>query len=394
MWAVGAAMSVSAGPSAHAQTLKLLHTFTNSPDGAESMSGLVRDKAGNFYGTTYLGGTGAPFDGAGTIFVMTKTGKVIVLYSFCPSEPCVDGSNPSEALVVDGLSNLYGTTTTGGDSDNGVVFELTGAGQYSVLYSFKGFSQGDGANPNYGSLLRDKQGNLFGTTPYGGTANAGTLWQLDTKGNETVLHSFTGGADGGTPLAGVISDTNGNLYGTASVGGSNAAGVLFQYAPSSKQFTVLHDFDSSSPDGTPYSGLVATGSISKKTFALYGTTFYGGTNGCGVVYKFENGAYSELYSLGAKTDGYGCNPTYGSLTLDATKTFLIGTTLFGGLSGDGVIYAVGIDGSTPSALYTFTGGADGARPYGSLVRVKHNLYGTTESFGASLWGTVYELILP
>lgn len=389
-------MAVLACPLTGAQSLKVLHAFTSSPDGASPYAGLIRDKHGNFYGTTYLGGSGAPFGGAGTVFKIDSKGKETVLYSFCPSEPCTDGSNPTGALVLDSAGNLYGTTTSGGgSSEAGTVFEISGAGQETVLYSFKGLAQGDGSTPGYGSLWLDSQG-LYGTTPYGGMScsysngGCGTIWRLDLNGNETVLHRFSG-ADGAIPLAGVIRDAAGSIYGTTSTGGASGCGLAFQYAPGPNHVTVLHDFGGCTGNGDGYfptSGLVMKGKD------LYGTTNAGGANACGIVYKVTVGSGETIvHNFASGSDG--CEPTYGSLVFDGTRTVLYGTTIAGGAFGDGIVYKVGVDGSNEQVLYTFTGGSDGGQPYGTLVRAGlHHLYGTTNSFGASGWGTAFKLLQP
>jgi uncharacterized repeat protein (TIGR03803 family) len=388
-------MAVVASPLTHAQTLKVLHAFTGSPDGAEPSAGLIRDTNGNFYGTTYLGGTGGSFPGAGTVYKIDSTGKETVLYSFCPSAPCTDGSNPSGALVLDSAGNLYGTTSSGGgSSEAGTVFEISAAGPETVLYNFKGLALGDGSTPGYGSLWLDSQG-LYGTTAYGGrscsysSAGCGTIWRVDLSGHETVLHRFRG-ADGAIPVAGVIRDGAGSIYGTTLTGGANGlgCGVLFQYAPGPHHLTVLHDFCTGTDGSIPISGLIMKGND------LYGTTQSGGANGCGLVYKVTRGSGETiLHSFGSGIDG--CGPTYGSLVFDAGRTALYGTTTFGGGFGDGVVYKVSVDGSNEQVLYTFTGASDGGQPYGTLVRNgPHNLYGTTSSFGASGWGTVFKLFQP
>jgi uncharacterized repeat protein (TIGR03803 family) len=254
-------MAVVASPLTHGQTLTVLHAFTSSPDGAEPSAGLIRDQSGNFYGTTSGGGAGAPFGGAGTVFKIDSNGNETVLYSFCPSEPCTDGSHPLGGLVLDSAGNLYGTTNSGGSSNAGTVFEISAAGQETVLYSFKGLAQGDGSTPSYGSLWLDSQG-LYGTTAYGGTScsyssgGCGTIWLVDLNGNETVLHRFTG-SDGAIPMAGVIRDGAGSIYGTTSTGGSKGA-----------------------DGGVPYGTLFQDG-----LHTLYGTTSSFGASGWGTVFK-------------------------------------------------------------------------------------------------------------
>lgn len=160
---------------------------------------------------------------AGATQAQTATESVILSFANFPR-----GANPFAPLLAGTGGALYGTTYEGGQSDLGVVFELAG-GSYKVLYSFKGAS--DGAKP-YAGLAQDAAGNLYGTTYQGGTANAGVVYKLTPSGQETVLYSFTGGADGGNPYAGVIVDSAGNLYGTAYGGGANnctgGCGVVYK----------------------------------------------------------------------------------------------------------------------------------------------------------------------
>jgi uncharacterized repeat protein (TIGR03803 family) len=137
---------------------------------------------------------------------------------------------PFAGLILDKAGNLYGTTAYGGASGLGTVFKLDTSGNETVLHGFTG-TGGDGANP-YAGLIMDKAGNLYGTTGYGGASGAGTVIKLDTSGNETVLHSFTGyPSDGATPFAGLIMDKAGNLYGTTISGGAFDAGTVFKLVP-------------------------------------------------------------------------------------------------------------------------------------------------------------------
>ncbi|HUE22201.1 MAG TPA: choice-of-anchor tandem repeat GloVer-containing protein, partial [Bryobacteraceae bacterium] len=132
----------------------------------------------------------------------------VVLHNFAPTT----GAYPVVGVIGDSAGNLYGTATVGGTSGQGVVYKLDSAGQYSVLFNFTGGA--DGGQP-YAGVIGDSAGNLYGTTSAGGAANAGVVYKLDRSGQETVLYSFTGGADGFEPLAGLIRDPAGNLYGTA-----------------------------------------------------------------------------------------------------------------------------------------------------------------------------------
>ena len=213
--------------SVQAQSFRVLYNF-NAADGLNPKSGLVRDKEGNLYGTTSYGGASH----GGTVFKVDTAGRETVLHIFTGP----DGIGPSAGLVRDKEGNLYGTTggggvSGGGLSGEGTVFRLDTAGRESVLHSFTG---PDGANPIAG-LIRDEAGNLYGTTAFGGFLNCagtgcGVVFKLDPAGNETVLHSFTW-PDGAFPFAGLVQDKAGNLYGTTTDGGASGFGTVFTLAP-------------------------------------------------------------------------------------------------------------------------------------------------------------------
>jgi uncharacterized repeat protein (TIGR03803 family) len=185
-------------------------------------SSLIRDSKGNLYGTTNGGGA----SGAGVVFKIDTSGNETVLYSFTGG---ADGDGPFAGVIRDSAGNLYGTTYGGGASGAGVVFKVDTSGSETVLYSFTGGA--DGANPFWVTLARDSKGNLYGTTQFGGASNAGLVFKVDMSGNETVLHSFTGGTDGGNPFVGVIFGPDGRLYGTTAFGGQTDAGVVFAIEP-------------------------------------------------------------------------------------------------------------------------------------------------------------------
>ena len=232
---------------------------------------MIRDSAGNLYGTTSSGGA-ADF---GVVYKIDTTGHETVLYSFTGG---ADGGHPLAGVIRDSAGNLYGTTETAGASDPGygVVYKIDATGQETVLYSFIGGA--DGAYPVAG-VIRDSAGNLYGTTESGGAADFGVVYKIDTTGHETVLYSFTGGADGGIPVAGVIRDSAGNLYGTTQSGGTSSAGVVYRIDTTGHE-TVLYSFTGGEDGGNPLSGVVVD-----PTGNLYGTTYSGGTHNEGVVFK-------------------------------------------------------------------------------------------------------------
>jgi uncharacterized repeat protein (TIGR03803 family) len=217
----GAGVVYKVDPTGHET---VLHTFTGGGDGGYYASGLIIDLAGNLYGTTNGGGnlSASPCIGygCGVVYKVDPSGNETVLYSFMGG---TDGGGPNAGVIRDSAGNLYGTA--------GNVFKLDASGNETVLYTFTGGA--DGGNP-YSSLLRDAEGNLYGTTQGGGSSGQGVVYKVDTSGNETVLHTFTGGADGGQPYSAVIPDEAGNLYGTTYVGGSGEAGVLFKLKRSAR----------------------------------------------------------------------------------------------------------------------------------------------------------------
>lgn len=311
------------------------------------------------------------------------------LYTFTGG---ADGGQPIGGLIEDTEGNLYGTTCCGGTYGAGTVFMLDKSGSETVLYSFTGGADGD---QPYANLIRDAKGNLYGTTYWGGTSAAcnggtgcGVVFKLDAGGQEMVLHAFAGtDGDGANPYDGLVQDSAGNVYGTTVSGGTSSAcsggcGVVFGISKFGKE-RVLHSF--SGADGAiPYAGLVLDAKGN-----LYGTTQYGGTYGSGTVFKLDNTrTESVLYSFSGGTDGR--LPLLGYLVRD-TKGNLYGTTQFGGVYGAGNVFKLD-NTNTETVLYSFSGGTDGAYPYAGLVRdAEGNLYGTTNQGGASGYGTVFKV---
>ncbi len=307
-------------------------------------------------------------------------GKFHMLHSFLDGD---DGATPNTPVILDRKGNIYGTALQGGTSNNGVVFEITAKGSESVLYSFAGGN--DGRRPEAG-LVRDKSANLYGTTNQGGPADQGTVFRLAPDGTETVLHAFAGGSDGGFPQANLIIDKQGNLYGTATEGGSGH-GTIFRVAPDGS-FTTLHEFGGASDGEYPMSWLIADGKGN-----LYGTTLAGGVHGFGTVFRLSpRGTFKVLYAFQGGNDGAS---SQAGLIRDASGN-LYGTTRNGGgagcIYGCGTIFKLAPDG-TESVLYAFTGGSDGGEPYGGVVADGlGNLYGSTITGGSSQGlGVVFEL---
>jgi uncharacterized repeat protein (TIGR03803 family) len=312
-----------------------LHSFMGAPDGARPLAGLVRDASGNLYGTTELGGAACASQfGCGTVFKIDSSGTETVLYSFTGG---ADGGTPMAGLLRDPAGNLYGTTYYGGDlscnsgTGCGIVFQLSSAGVETVLYSFHGGT--DGELPAAG-LVRDPAGNFYGTTLLGGTFGSGTVFELGKAGKEKVLYAFTGGADGSLPLATLVLDAAGNLYGTTQLGGAYGAGTVFEVGPAGSE-QVLHSFAGGSDGIYPFAGVVMDSAGN-----LYGTTFSGGgeglcEDGCGTVFELSaDGSETILHSFTGHSDG---GYPRAALILDAAGN-LYGTAEIGGALGYGDVF--------------------------------------------------------
>lgn len=364
-----------------------MYSFASPADGMYPQAGLIMDAAGNLYGTTYAGGTPGP----GTVFKIGPSGTESVLYSF--AGPLIgDGGNPQGNLLMDRTGNLYGTTSLGGANNFGTVFKITAAGIETVLYSFAGGLSGDGAYPQEG-LVMDSAGNLYGTTSQGGSGAGGTVFKISPVGLETVLHSFAGSpTDGRVPMADLMIDSAGNLYGTTDAGGVGAYdfGTVFKVSPDGTE-VIVHTFtgiDGGNPRGT----LIMDGAGN-----IYGTTSSGGTAtliNSGEVFKIDpTGTLTVLrHFVGAITPtivdaGY---PRAG-LILDKDGN-LYGTTSEGGANGGGTVYKLAPTGAL-TILHSFsTAPLDGNEPLGGLfVDSAGNLYGTTGVGGANDLGIVFKI---
>ncbi len=375
-------------------TYTVLHSFSRGSDGRFPLAGLVADSSGNLYGTTDEGGgSGCGGVGCGVVFKLSPGGTETVLHSFSGGS---DGSVPNGGLIADSSGNLYGTTEEGGTgclgNGCGTVFKLSPDGTETALYTFTGGS--DGANPLAG-LIADSSGNLYGTTAFGGASGNGVVFKLSPSGTETVLHAFSGfPSDGGTPEGGLIADSSGNLYGTTAIGGASGNGVVFKLSASGTE-PVLYSLKGGSDGGTPVAGLIADSGGN-----LYGTTFAGGASNSGVVFKLSpSGTETVLHSFSAAPSD-GTNPRSG-LIADSSGN-LFGTTQEGGAlggvcpSGCGMVFKVTPSG-TETVLYAFTGGSDGANPLAGLIADSiGNLYGTASRGGGSGCpstgcGTVFKL---
>ena len=385
--------------SAQAQTFTVLHNFTRGNDGASPQVGLSIDGAGMLFGTANSGGSA----GFGTAFEMAppkKGGALVlnVLHAFTGgSVGSTDGGGPAARVVFGPNGTLYGSTTFGGNANAGVVYNLGPASRFSketILYSFTGGN--DGNRPS-GDVIFDQIGNIYGTTSLGGSSSNGVTFELTPSGKgfaEDVLYTFTGGNDGGSPLSGVISDAAGNLYGTASGGGAFGFGTVFELtgAGPSRTEQTLYSFQNGTDGEFPSGGLIfdALGN-------LYGTTSSGGAGGGGTVFKLTpSGGGSFTFTLLFSFTGSGATTATGpaaTLTMDAAGN-IYGTTTNDGAFGQGSVFKLTPSGSgyTLTSLHDFTGGSDGGRPFSNVVfDAAGNLYGTTLQGGADAAGVVFEI---
>jgi uncharacterized repeat protein (TIGR03803 family) len=292
------------------------------------------------------------------------------------------GANPYAGLIRDHAGNLYGTTlNNGGVGGTGIVFKLNPGGELTILHSFG--SYGDGINP-YGGLVRDSSGNLYGMTPWGkGRKSAlGIVYRVSSSGKEAKPHVFAGApSDGSNPYGGLIRDQTGTLYGTTQTGGStNGCGIVFKIKSGVE--TVLYNFAYDGSNGEGCSG--AGDLVRDEAGNLYGTTSFGGNQpGCGTVFKLDTtGKETVLHAFDCLHGTDGSNPHAG-LTLDQAG-HLYGTTANSSPTGMGTVFKIDTTGNNYSTLHIFSGGDDGAIPMGPVVRDKAgNLYGTTR-YGGNL----------
>jgi len=404
---------------AAAQTETTLYSFMQfNGDGNYPEAGLVADSEGALYGTTFFGG-----HSAGVVYKMTPPANLggawteTVIYSFSGASGELAYCN----LVINNQTGtLYGTTAGGGLYGAGVVFELTppaqsgGAWTETVLHNFTGL--GDGGSP-YAGVITDTQGRLYGTAWNGGRNHVGAVYRLSPPSQsggawrEEVLYSFaahTGGSDGAGPSGGLVMDNSGALYGTTALGGGpDNRGIAFKLTPPTSGVgpwseTILHTFTGGSDGGPSVASLIIDNSG-----ALYGVTKQGGTGapqcyrGCGTVFQLVppstlGGAWTEnvLYAFADGKDGL--DPEAG-LTFDGTGG-VYGTTFAGGEHLGGTVFDLtppvgGVGPWTKTVLYAFpvkTPGP-GCNPLGSLLLLGSTLYGTTDTCGQSGVGAVFAI---
>ncbi len=343
----------------------------DSTDGSVAAGGVIRDAAGNLFGTT---GQGGPSD-AGTVFeVAAGSGAITTLASFDGA----NGQDPNVGLIEDASGDLFGVTAGGGNASNdGTVFEVA-AGSHAIT-TLALFSGTNGANPN-GTLIEDGSGNLFGTTELGGASNDGTVFEVAAGSHAiTTLASFNG-ADGFEPFCNLVEDGSGNLFGAATDGGAYDDGDVFEVAAGSGAITTLASFNGANGQW-PQGGLIMDGSGN-----LFGTTYTGGADSDGTV--FEVAAVNHAITTLASFNGANGQSPLCRLVEDGSGD-LFGTAIDGGASNDGTLFEVAAGSGAITALASFNG-ANGQSPEGDLVEGGGNLYGTAALGGANGDGTVFE----
>ncbi|MGH6888086.1 MAG: choice-of-anchor tandem repeat GloVer-containing protein [Rhizomicrobium sp.] len=387
MTAAAAALLCASGTAAFAgktATETAIYSFAGGNDGGFPQGGLVANARGKMFGVTTSDGSGHN----GVIFeVDRKKGAwtETALYAFTGGS---DGGVPQAGLMVDSAGNLYGTTYQGG-SGYGVVFELSRGRQktwdYHVLWTFSGGT--DGGLPS-GRLTMDANGNLYGTATEGGTGVVGTVFELSPPANgstnwtETILYNFTGNNDGGEPMGNVLLGNDGNIYGTTAGYGQDNYGVIYKLTPANGAWSesVLHAFQGSTDGEVPRDGL-----IQDANGTLYGTTA-GFNDAYGNVFSLntDGSNYTVLYNIPACQGCYTGNGPWQTVTMDSSGA-LYGTTLADGENNNGEVFKLtpGQNNQwTPMVLYAFQGGAQSQYPYSTVLIGKHGkLYGTSQGSG-------------
>lgn len=387
----GVAMPIGRLPAVGApatQSFQVLHTFEDDRDGSRPEAPLVFVD-GTAYGTTLAGGIRkygkAVYDPAGTIYKITAAGKYSVVYRFTVHIPFGQRAYPDGGLVSDSAGNFYGTTNEGGPMHLGTVYKRNANGRVTTLHTFTGGS--DGEFP-YAGLLRDARGNLYGTTEAGGNdrcygAGCGTVFKIDAQRHESVVYAFTGNpSDGCVPYGGVVRDRHGNLYGTtAQCAGcpmDYLCGTAYKVNPHGVE-TVLYKFTTTAGGLGPFDTLLLA-----SDGYLYGTTAGGGAGYDGVIFKMDtHGNETVLHNFRGGGDGSG---PFGGLIQDKGGN-LYGTTEFGGggkcadRNGCGTVFEFSNAGQE-TVLYRFTGKQDGEGPMAGLAMDAAGfLYGTTPDGG-------------
>ena len=375
------------------QPVYILHRFgdgTVTGDGTNPNAFLIQGLDGNFYGTTPHGGS----TGHGTVFKITLQGSFTVLHNFFDGTVTNDGSGPTAGLIQGLDGNFYGTTNGGGTVGQGTVFKITPQGTVTILHSF-----GDGSVANDGSgpqapLIQGYDGNFYGTTPYGGSSNEGTLFKITPQGVTTILHNFGNLLnDGSGPTACLIQGDDGNFYGSTNGGGSASKGTVFRVTPLGVA-TILHSFGDGS---VANDGLLPGGLVQGTDGNFYGATYNGGSAGDGTVFKITpQGQLTILHNFGdASVASDGINPLFEAALILGIDGNFYGTTQNGGSVNNGTVFEITPQG-TVTILHSFGDGSvtnDGLTPTAGLVQGSDgNFYGTTLKGGSAGQGTVFQLV--
>ena len=313
---------------------------------------------------------------------LTPSGPTLsTLASFNPAY-LSSGATPYAGVIEDSSGNLFGTTDSGGTYGEGTVFEwVKSSGALSVLASFDGTN---GQNPVAG-VIEDSNGNLFGTTFSGGTYGEGTVFEwVKSSGTLSVLASFDG-TNGQNPRAGVIEDNSGNLFGTTYLGGANGDGTVFEVVPGSGTITTLASFNGA--DGfLPYAGVIEDNSGN-----LFGTTYLGGADGAGAVFEVVAGSGTITTLASFSFNGTDGRAPYAGVIEDNSGN-LFGTTTQGGAAGLGTVFEV-VAGSGTITTLAYFNGTDGQIPFAGVIEDNSgNLFGTTTGGGTNGYGTVFEWV--
>jgi kumamolisin len=372
----------------------ILHSFqdgTVTNDGLNPATSCIQGTDGNFYGTTANGGASY----AGVVYKVTPQGAVTILHSFSDGTVANDGDEPEAALVQGTDGNFYGTTQNGGTnrSNGGTAFKITAQGVETILHNFN-----DGSVPNDGfypttALVEASDGNLYGTTAEGGTANDGTIFQMTPSGTVTILHSFGDGSvlNDGVAANGLTKGSDGNLYGTTNNGGTFNSGTIFKITLQGAM-TILHNFGDS---GVPNDGMHPGAALIQASDGnFYGTTYSGGSANLGTIFQMTpQGAVTIFHSF---SDGSvandGMNPDAG--IIQAANGNFYGTTAGGGSTSEGTIFQMTPQGVV-TILHNFYDGSvtsDGVGPQAGVIQgADGNLYGVTEAGGTASYGTIFKL---
>ncbi|MGO8672242.1 MAG: choice-of-anchor tandem repeat GloVer-containing protein [Capsulimonadaceae bacterium] len=369
----------------------ILHSFGDGTVAYDGVfpNGVILASDGNLYGTTCGGGT----TGYGTVFRMTLAGDETILHSFGDGSVANDGGYPVAAMMQARDGNLYGTTSGGGLAGAGTVFRVTLSGATTILHSFAdGSVTNDGIYP-VAPLIEASDGNLYGTTPYGGksatagNAGDGTVFRMSTSGDEVVLHSFNDGTvtnDGAAPAAALLQGTDGDFYGTTYAGGSRGFGAVFRM-DASGNVTIVHNFE----DGTvPFDGALPWCALIQATDGnFYGTaedTLFGYYNYFGVVFRMDSAG--NVTTLHVFSDGSVSNDGFDPFQslIQGQNGALYGITFDGGDAGDGTIFRVDarIVPPAPTGLTATAGNAQVSLTWtGSTGATSYSVYRGTVSGG-------------